>query len=417
MNVTHVRIKNILGVEQMEITPGKFTEIRGRNAAGKTSVLEAIKAALKGGHDATLLRNGAEEGEIVLVLDNGDEVRKVVTADKSELKVRHDGKLVRNGVSILDTLRDIVSVNPVEFIQAVPKRRLEILLEAMPIEVTDEEVSTAAGFQCRITGNPLDAIGTIRKQVYDERTGLNRAEREKRATLNQLAETMPTIPEVMGSERANIMAAIEEINTKAVGSLQTIEEAKAARLHEIDAQLQALQIQRAQVISDAQVKAAEFKAGVERETSPLREKLQHFARIDEDRGRYEQQKAIIEQMEREVEELKGKAEAQTSAIERLDALKDRLLEKLPFSGLTIQQGDIYLNGVPFDRVNSSDQVRFVLQLAKLRAGDLKLVCVDGLEMIDPERYTRFVDVAKQMDLQFIVTRVTNEELTVESAEA
>jgi DNA repair exonuclease SbcCD ATPase subunit len=417
MKVTHVRIKNILGVEQMEITPGKFTEIRGRNAAGKTSVLEAIKAALKGGHDATLLRNGADEGEIVLLLDNGDEVRKVVTADKSELKVRHDGKLVRNGVSILDTLRDIVSVNPVEFIQAVPKRRLEILLEAMPIEVTDEEVSTAAGFQCRITGNPLDAIGTIRKQVYDERTGLNRAEREKRATLNQLAETMPTIPEVMGSERANIMAAIEEINTKAVGRLQAIEETKAARLHEIDAQLQALQIQRAQVISDAQVKAAEFKAEVERETSPLREKLRHFARIDEDRGRYEQQKAIIEQMEREVEELKVKAEAQTSSIERLDALKDRLLEKLPFSGLTIQQGDIYLNGVPFDRVNSSDQVRFVLQLAKLRAGDLKLVCVDGLEMIDPERYTRFVDVAKQMDLQFIVTRVTNEELTVESAEA
>ena len=65
MRVAHVRISNILGIEEIEFAPGGFTEVSGGNGAGKTSVLEAIRAALRGGNDATLLRNGADRGEIV----------------------------------------------------------------------------------------------------------------------------------------------------------------------------------------------------------------------------------------------------------------------------------------------------------------------------------------------------------------
>ncbi|MCQ4574556.1 MAG: ATP-binding protein, partial [Candidatus Brocadiales bacterium] len=71
MKVAAIKIHNILGIESLEIKPNSMTFIEGENGAGKTSVLEAIKAIIHGGHDATLLRNGADKGEIVLVLDNG----------------------------------------------------------------------------------------------------------------------------------------------------------------------------------------------------------------------------------------------------------------------------------------------------------------------------------------------------------
>lgn len=60
MKIAHVKISNILGIAELEFTPAGFNEISGPNGTGKTSVLEAIKAALSTGHDATLLRKGAE---------------------------------------------------------------------------------------------------------------------------------------------------------------------------------------------------------------------------------------------------------------------------------------------------------------------------------------------------------------------
>ena len=46
MKVAKINIKSILGIDEMEIKPGKITLVEGRNGAGKTSILEAIKAAL-----------------------------------------------------------------------------------------------------------------------------------------------------------------------------------------------------------------------------------------------------------------------------------------------------------------------------------------------------------------------------------
>ena len=71
MHIQHIKISNILGIRELEFKAGQFVEVTGRNGQGKTSLLEAIKAATQGGHDATLLRKGAEKGEVVLVLDSG----------------------------------------------------------------------------------------------------------------------------------------------------------------------------------------------------------------------------------------------------------------------------------------------------------------------------------------------------------
>ena len=83
MQISHLTIRNILGIDELELSPQGFTQISGPNGTGKTSVLEAIKSALSAGHDATLLRHGAEKGEIVLVLDDGLEVTKTVKPSAS----------------------------------------------------------------------------------------------------------------------------------------------------------------------------------------------------------------------------------------------------------------------------------------------------------------------------------------------
>ena len=116
MKVAKIQIQNILGIENLEILPGKVTKIEGRNGSGKTSALEAIKAALKGGHDATLLRKGSDVGEIVLVLENGTRVIKTVTATESNTKVSNENGKMSKPMQFIGQLSDEISLNPIKFI-------------------------------------------------------------------------------------------------------------------------------------------------------------------------------------------------------------------------------------------------------------------------------------------------------------
>lgn len=63
MRIAKISIKNVLGIEELEIdSPGALTVIEARNGRGKSSTMEAIRAVVDGGHDASLLRHGAEQG-------------------------------------------------------------------------------------------------------------------------------------------------------------------------------------------------------------------------------------------------------------------------------------------------------------------------------------------------------------------
>src|SRR5688572_4313641 len=89
LRVAALRIRNILGISTAEIKPGRVTLIEGANGKGKTSILEAFRSVLSGGHDATLLRKGQTDGEIVMVLDDGQEIRRDISESKSSVTVTH----------------------------------------------------------------------------------------------------------------------------------------------------------------------------------------------------------------------------------------------------------------------------------------------------------------------------------------
>ena len=85
MRLSHVYIRDILGIRELEFEAGAFTLIEGPNGAGKSSVINAIKAVGLGGEQAQLLRQGANDGEAVLVFDTGEKIRKRVTEGGSSV--------------------------------------------------------------------------------------------------------------------------------------------------------------------------------------------------------------------------------------------------------------------------------------------------------------------------------------------
>ena len=55
-----------------------------------------------------------------------------------------------------------------------------------------------------------------------------------------------------------------------------------------------------------------------------------------------------------------------------------------------------------------------IEIAKLRAGDLAICCVDRFEALSPDTLAEFKKRAEASNLQLIVTRVDRGELTIQT---
>lgn len=265
--------------------------------------------------------------------------------------------------------------------------------------------------------------------VFDERTGTNRAARDKEATIKELAATLPpaTETDVSPEDDAALMV-----------RLNGIDAAKTARLAEIDGklsgyrsehetkvaglrgQIEALQTQVGEEIAD--FANTQTRAGAARETSTNEFAEQRapvaaaLASIHSNRDaaiRAKQTRETVDRMETEAEALREDGRRQTAALDSLLAYKSELLrDGLPIDGLEVRDGEIFRHDVPFDRLNKAQRVEIAIELAKLRAGEMKLICVDDFEMLDAEHFAAFQEQALASGLQLIVTRVTDGDFSI-----
>lgn len=445
--VKKLTIRNLLAFEELEFEPGQVTLIEGANAEGKTSILEVVDAILGGGHDATLLRKGEEEGEGVLVIEDpggdfdGVEIRKRVTPERSTLDVTHPrlGK-VSAAQTFVNGLHDAIAVNPVRFI--LSDNRAELLLEALETEVASDDLREAIGdvdpgevpvddLIRGVEGLPApDAIDRVHKAVYNARTGVNRVVREKETTAAQLRETIPEdVGDVDALEKELGVAesAVEELREEQTKERDLVATATATAVEDIarkrDERVSELQAQIAAVREEAEEEIAAAKE--EREAKLQQIRQEYEPRITETREEaatlrekikaaenVARTRSMIEQHETTAEEHAAQSEAMTAALDRLDALRANLLDELPIDGAEITDGEIYVDGIPFDRLNSAKKAEIILGVAELRAGDLGLVCVDDLEMLDSEHFEAVVSRLRESPLQAFVTRVSDDALTI-----
>lgn len=438
MKIARIKIQNFLGIDSLEFTPGGFNEIVGPNGVGKTSILEAIKSATGSGHDATLLRHGAEKGEVVLVLDDGTEIQERLTPSRTVRDVTRDGKKLTKPTDAIKALTDMLSVNPVEFLTAPKKDRVRVLLETMPITLDAERLAKISGIEVTAAegSNALAVINHIRQQVYDDRTGTNRAVTEKESTINQLRVALPDAPGgVEGDEdelrsqleqaQATMRAEHNRIDGKLVGlkeisasKVQALRDEARAKIDAINAELQtAIDAERA-ALAENEAKAARVRQKAtdtcSAATQPLAAAIQAIASNRDAAAKRKATLETIAQMEEDKNTLAEDAARQTKALADIDAYKIELLASLPIPGLEVRDGDLFRDGVQFDRLNTAQQVDIAVEVARLRAGDLSIVCVDRLECLDPPTLEAFREKTQAAGLQLFVTRVNGEEFAVKT---
>lgn len=444
LTVRRIRLENILGIAELEIELGTLTLLEGKNGRGKTSVIEAVLALLGGGDTSDLLHNGAEAGEIFAELSDGTWFRRRVTIDgKNALTAGHpDRGRLTAPAKYLSTLLDGVALNPVPFLSTSDEaERTQLFLKAMPLKVTPDEVAVAlvgvklddearSAVRAHATagGHALEVIDRIARVLYDERTGVNRIQKEKTAAAADLRVALPeAMPDADALEqrRSAILSELGDIDgaiTKGRRALTEKRDAeKAAAEAELEATIAAARArrdERVQAANDtATTEATELIDGVREkrdalsaERAQIDEQLTHVATLSAVLARAKENETAAETAKRASQEI-------TAAMARLDALKSTKAADLPIKGVEIKDGRVIVNGVPFPRVNKAEQVKVALRLAILRSGErpVKLIVADGLEALDSEARDALVKNAPEFGVQIIGSRVTDDaELQVRS---
>ena len=128
--IQKLKIKSLFGISTYE-ADGKDVELIGANGTGKTSVIDAIRYALtnKSTRDF-IIRDGENEGEIILELDNDISITRRARTDKADYKaIKEKGKAVGSPETFLRDIVTELQLNPIEFLSMSKDEQNRIVLD------------------------------------------------------------------------------------------------------------------------------------------------------------------------------------------------------------------------------------------------------------------------------------------------
>lgn len=400
--ITRLQADNFKKLTAIDIRPGAgVVPIRGRNAQGKSSTLDAIMAALGGKRvmPSRPVRSGEEEGAIRLELDDGTLILRRFTTDG-----RGDSIEVTNGEGfkasspqkLLDTLYTSVAFDPLAFTRLEPKAQLARLRELVTLDVD------------------VDALEKANAADYERRRDKNRELKTEEARLSQMPE-YTNVPAQRVDEEAleQVIATAAETNGLIERRRVNREEYAAAlqrnrdALAEIVEQIADLEDRKAQ-FEEAIVKQEQTIATAEPLPDPvdvsqaqtdLREARETNRKIDADKAR-QTQAALVAVLERETGDL-------TKAMdERSQQIADAIARaKMPVPGLSFGDGEVLLNGLPLDQASAAEQLRLSTAIGMASAPKLRVMLVRDGSLLDDEGERILSELAAENDFQLWVEAV------------
>lgn len=423
MKIINLQAENFKKLKAIEIVPvGNIVEITGKCEQGKTTVLDAIKAALCGEKFEQPVRDGADKGKIVVNL--GDKiVTRTFTPSGGSLKVEStDGAKYPSPQALLDKLVGKIAFNPLEFARADSKKQVDMLLKVVDIAVDTKKLQEISGIAVKPMPNPLDMLNVAYKEVFDSRTLENRQLDTVKKTLSSMPDVKPTEP-VSLSELVHERDELEAINRENDQQRKTLTEQKAhydglianrdskadeiaelrKRLvtmeHEFDSML--LEIRNVgKAHKDAEKK---INALVDKDLTDVNNRITNADAVNLQAKQYQERLAKQE----EVASQQAKADALTAQIDAIKNYKNEIIQntKFPVPGLDFAHGGVTFDGVPFSQASTAQKMRVGIAIGMAANPELRVIMLDGYESLDSDQRTIVEKMAAENDFQVWTTAV------------
>jgi energy-coupling factor transporter ATP-binding protein EcfA2 len=414
VKVIKLQAENFKRLKAISINPdGNMVIVSGANGQGKSSVLDAIWAAVSGADMSKStgttkpIRDGEDKARVQVDLGDMIVTRKW-TASGSTLTVENkDGAVYKSPQTILDGLVGKVAFDPLAFAQMDDRKQRETLLGIVNI------------------GIDLDELAASRKLVYDARTVLNRTAQTSEGAL----KTMPIVP---GDTPENEIPASEVINEINVAH-KTIRDNDNVRaqpdivrgaIAQADAQMQKLssEIERRENEIASLKKDLSGYVATKEELSqklvsadnaadalrdPDLDALNYKAEKIEEINRNVRIKKERETVSANIKATSKKADGLTAEIEALDKRKgDALLSaKFPIDGLSFDNNGVTFKGIPFSQCSSAERLRTSIAMAMAMNPKLRVIRITDGSLIDSKNMAIIEEMVKEKDFQCWIERV------------
>lgn len=408
---------NVKRLKAIEITPdGNVVVVGGRNAQGKTSVLDAIMFALGG--TKTLpkspVRKGEDKGSIVVELEDLIVKRTFTAEGGTSLTVTNkENAKYPSPQAILDALIGRMTFDPLEFARSKPE------VQAVTLR--------------QLVGLDFNEINQRREKLYNERTMVNR---EAKSLENRLAACPPPVAglpdeplsavDILAEQREAMEhnrkvdeanSAIVKVDSEIIGAESALNKigkemlritAEIARLNDelktlaAEAETYNANWQDAHSRKDALVKAANLLQ--KKDISAITAKLETIEGKNRQINNNKARQTIADSLKAKVVE----AENLTKAIDGVDAEKAKLIResKFPIDGLSVDEsGDVVFNGIPFSQASGAEQLRVSVAIGLALNPKLRVLLIRDGSLLDDTNMALLFEMAAAADAQIWIERV------------
>mgnify|MGYP001593832813 CR=1 FL=1 len=398
MKIIRFQAENFKKLKAVEITPeGNVITITGKNAAGKSSVLDAIWATLCGGSamPARPLRDGAESGFVEL--DLGDYVvrRTFTDAGTTGLTLKSaDGAKYSSPQTVLNGIMGTFTFNPVEFLDAKDKRAL--LLKTIELKPDWNDWMDVMGEPPETIGDALAFIEATRKEKYAERTDINR----ERDRLKKSLETASVGYEPVIGEPVSLNALIAERDAAQANNraIETANNSADELRRDIERLRAALDGAEKQLAVTEKIIATSQPSDVASITARISTSEQSNRRIIEGRAREKQ----IGQMGTELARAESQAIRAGEILTFIDDFKCETLDaaEMPVPGIGFDlDGNATLDGIPFEQCSGAQKLKTAIAIAIKANPKLRVMRIENGEKFDTDSLKIIAAMAQENNYQ------------------
>lgn len=416
LRIVTLTAENVKRLKAVSIKPtGNVVEITGRNAQGKTSVLDAIWWALASASHVQPepIRKGEEKA--VIKLDMGDLVvtrtfkRKEGGFTTSILVEDAEGFRPRSPQTLLDNLVGALSFDPLEFTRMKGDDQTRIL-------------------RSFVTDFDFDANQEEIDRAFQERTAVNREAKSLRAQAEAVLvpDDAPEAPvdetEIVNkiSSASTTNVEIERQKTNRLHLQQAID-AKRERTGTIQADIEYREKEIARLQREIDDLQDEY-ASLQKEAADEQAALDGLPSLDQPvdtaalQARLREAQALNEKhaTRRRRAELEAQAKAKENHSRDLTVEIEELREKaraavrnspMPVKGIEIVEGGVFLNGEPFEQASDAERLRASMAIAMALNPRLRVIRVRDGSLLDEDGMRLVYEMADEHKCQVWIERV------------
>jgi hypothetical protein len=403
MKIVNLIAENFKRLKAIEITPnGNIVQITGRNEQGKSSVLDAICAALGGEKwiDPMPIREGETHAEIVL--DLGDIiVKRTFSATGGSLRVTPtDGKSVLTSPQkVLDKLVGKIAFDPI----ALDRKSAEDQ-KAELLKVVD------------LGGVDLNALQAKRDCLFAERTSIGKERDRLKASAEMIPVENAPQDEISISDLSNDLRAKETVIRVNESKRQSVELAREKlqsassviadierRIENLNKELSAARLSKMDANSRLTTILTEVETLVDPETSAIQKQIED-AEVTNDRVR---RQATRRARQVQAEDKAKEYIEYSNQIAALDQQKADILAaaNFPVPHLSFSAEGILYKQRPIAQASASERRRVWVGIAMALNPKLSIVLIDDGETLDSTAKKDIFALAEEKGFQVWMTSV------------